>query len=312
VLIQSVGQMLAEIKYPMEGKRVVWVMNDRVYTSGAEFRNLEKHPWEASPYANVHKYNHGVLPGKAALGVNGCTDCHHPKSEFFFASNVRYPFDENAQPVIQPQYQLLGLSPLTVRIGVWREAYLKPVTYGMIVVLCLGIVAVAGNAALTWVFEPQPVPAAMRLLTPTIAILAGVAAVMLLWRPRLMEYMLPTRTWLDSNHFLLAVAVLVVGLAALLSELKGRVSGNPSRRSWLGSLVGGELLISLLLACVAGVLIFLEIPGLDLLTRYSYSIFDLAIALVVLGTIVSVLRKQTWTEPPSVPAESKASKNDPA
>ena len=43
------------------------------------------HPWEASPYANVHKYNHDVLPANAALGVNGCTDCHHPESDFALA-----------------------------------------------------------------------------------------------------------------------------------------------------------------------------------------------------------------------------------
>lgn len=289
-LIESVAQALADTNYPMEGKRVVWVMDDRVYTSGTEFRTSDMHSWEASPYANVHKYNHDVLPANAALGVNGCTDCHHPDSDFFFASNVKYLFDENAQPVTQPQYRLLGLSLPAVRIGAWREAYLKPVTYGMMVVLCLTIVAAAGGVALRWVLEPRPVPATIRLLPPAIAILAGVAAVMLLWRPQLMEYMLPTRFWLDSNHFLVAVAVLILGLIALLWELKSRVSGTPSRRSWLGSLAGSELLISLMLACVAGVLIFLKLPGLDPATRYAYSIFDLAVALVVLGTIISVLR----------------------
>ena len=289
-LVQSVSQALAETGYPMQGKRVVWVRNDRVYTSGTEFHTLDMHPWEASPFANVHKYSHDVLPANAALGVNGCTDCHHPDSDFFFASNVKYLFDENARPVTRPQYRLLGLSLPAVRLGAWREAYLKPITYGLMVVLGLGFVALAGGAALRWVFEPRPVPAAMRVLPLLVALLAGAAAVMLLWRPRLMEYMLPTRFWLDGNHFLLAVAVLVAGLVAFLSEVKGRVSGNPPRRSWLGSLAGGELLISLVLACVAGALIFLKLPGLDPVTRYSYTAFDLAVALVVLGTIVSVLR----------------------
>jgi hypothetical protein len=231
-----------------------------------------------------------VLPANAALGINGCTDCHHPDADFFFAGNVKYLFDENAQPLKQPQYQLFGLSLPAVKIGAWREAYLKPITYGMIVVLCLGIVALAGGAALRWVFEPRPVPAAMRLLPPAVAILAGVAAAMLLWQPRLTEYLLPTRFWLDGNHFFIAAAVLIVGLVALLSELKGRVSGDPSMRSWLGSLAGGALSISLLLALVTGVLICLKIPGLDQVTRYAYSIFDLAVALAVLGTIVCVLR----------------------
>jgi hypothetical protein len=217
-------------------------------------------------------------------------DCHHPDSDFFFASDVKYLFDENARPVTEPQYRLLGLSLPAARIGAWREAYLKPVTYGMIVFLCLGVVALAGGVALRWVFEPRPVPASMRRLPPVIAMLAGVAAMMLLWRPQLMEYMLPTRFWLDGNHFLIAVAILIGGLVAFLGELKIRVSGIPSRRSWFGSLAGGELLISLVLASVTGVLIFLKMPGLDQVTRYAYSIFDLAVTLVILGTIVVVLR----------------------
>ena len=289
-LIHSVSQMLAKINYPMDGKRAVWVMDDRVYTSGTEFRVQEMQPWEASPYANVHKYNHDVLPANAALGMNGCTDCHHPDSPFFFASTVKYVFDESAQPVTQPQYHLLGLSLPEVRISVWREAYLKPVTYGMIVVLCLAIVAVAGGMALRWAFHPRPVPVAIRLLPAVMAIFAGAGAVMMIWRPRLLEYMLPTRFWLDSNHFLLVVGVLVVGLAALLWELKSQIHSNGSKRSWLSSLTRVELLISLLVACAAGALVLLKIPEFDSVTRFSYTIFDLAIALIVLGAFLSVLR----------------------
>ena len=130
----------------------------------------------------------------------------------------------------------------------------------------------------------------LRLLPPIIALLAGVGAVLLLWRPQLMEYMLPTRFWLDSNHFLIAVVVLVIGLVALLWELKDRVSTVQPQRSWLGLLAASELLFSLVLACVTGLLIFLKIPGLDQVTRYAYSLFDLAIALVVLGAIATLLR----------------------
>jgi len=119
---------------------------------------------------------------------------------------------------------------------------------------------------------------------------AGIGLVMLLWRPRLMEHMLPTRFWLDSNHFLFAVGGAIVGLAVLLRELKGRMQGNGSNRSWLGLLTAAEMLISLVLACVAGVLIFLKIPVLEPLACYAYTIFDLAIALVVLGSLVSVWR----------------------
>ena len=100
--------MLKETNYPMDGKRVVWAMDDRGYRSGTEFYTIPKEDWEASPYANVHKYNHDVYPARAALGSNGCSDCHSESSDFFFAQVVKYPFDTNATPVTETQYKLLG------------------------------------------------------------------------------------------------------------------------------------------------------------------------------------------------------------
>ena len=105
-----------------------------------------------------------------------------------------------------------------------------------------------------------------------------------------MVYMCPTRSWLDSNHFFFVVGVLIVGLIALLWEVKQRMQDNGSKRSWLGSLTCVELLVSLALACVAGAFVFLKIPGLDSVTRFSYTVLDLAVALIVLGSLLSVLR----------------------
>jgi cytochrome bd-type quinol oxidase subunit 2 len=111
-----------------------------------------------------------------------------------------------------------------------------------------------------------------------------------------MEYMFPTRFWLDSNHFLLVVGVLAVGLVALLWEVKERLRDRGPKRSWLGRITRVELLISLPLACVAGALVFLKVPGFDWLTRFSYTAVDLAVALIVLGSLLSVLRHtcSTW------------------
>lgn len=125
-LIASVTQVLADAGYPMEGKRVVWVMNDRVHRSGAEYRLVEKHDWEASPFANVHKYSHDIYPASAALGVNGCRDCHHPVSSFFYASIMQYPFDTQAEPVLASQAEILGIGHSSSRIGIFREEILKP------------------------------------------------------------------------------------------------------------------------------------------------------------------------------------------
>jgi cytochrome b subunit of formate dehydrogenase len=107
-LIAAVTALLTEISYPMDGKRVVWAMDDRVYTSGAEYRTIPKEDWEASVYGNVHKYNHDVYPAKTALGSNGCDDCHTADSDFFFAQVLQYPFDDEAKPVTQSQFKIMG------------------------------------------------------------------------------------------------------------------------------------------------------------------------------------------------------------
>ena len=297
-LIESVTRMLVDTNYPMEGKHVVWVMDDRVYRSGTEYRVLEKHAWEASPYANVHKYSHDVLPANAALGINGCTDCHHPEADFFFAASLTHLFDENARPVTEPQYRTLGYSLPVVTMSVWREAYLKPVTYGMIVVLALGVAWLVADWALRWTFEPRRVPVVLRLLPAAAVVVAALGALVLAWEPRpvgccptMMEFMLTSRFEADANHFLIAVAILAAGVVALLWELKNHLPGDGSRRTWPGSLTGVLLAISLVAGCGTGALIFLKIPGLDAATRYSYTVFDLAVALALLGAILSVLRQ---------------------
>jgi len=297
-LIQSVDQMLAAINYPMEGKRVVWVMDDRVHSSGTESRTFDMHPWETSPYANVHTYNHDVLPANAALGTGGCTDCHHPEAEFFFACTLKHRFDENAQPVTEPQYQALGLSLPAVNVSVWREAYLKPVLYALIVVLALGMVWLVGDLALRWVFEPRRVPQLLRALPVIAVLIAAAGALALAWEqpaaaccPTTAEFMFPSRFVLDSNHFPMAVAVLVVGVVALLWEAKNHGPAGDSNRTWLGSLTAMGLTDALVVALVAGALIFLTFPGFEAVTRYAYTVFDVAVVFLLLGAIVSVLRQ---------------------
>ncbi len=131
-LIAAITNHLTEIGYPLKGKRVVWVMNNRVYLSGNEHRELPMEPWEASPYGNVHKYNHDIQPARAALGANGCTDCHRSNAPFFTASVLLRPFDENGDPVWMPNHELLGISSLSVRSGAFREAILKPAAVWMV------------------------------------------------------------------------------------------------------------------------------------------------------------------------------------
>ncbi|MHA1573415.1 MAG: hypothetical protein ACTSX8_05425 [Alphaproteobacteria bacterium] len=81
---------------------------DRVYESGTKFRTIPKHSWEASPYGNVHTYNHDVLPARSALGTKGCTDCHSSRSPIFLRPVLLRPFDAQAKPVFEPQYAFWG------------------------------------------------------------------------------------------------------------------------------------------------------------------------------------------------------------
>lgn len=289
-LIHSVAQMLDGIKYPMEKKRVVWVMDDRVYRSGTEYRIAETHPWETSPYANVHKYNHDIFPAKAAIGAGGCTDCHSPESEFFYAPALVHLFDETGKPVVEPQYRRLGLNWNMVTLTACCQAYVKPGLYSLMLFFPCALVALVGGSAVQWVFGKRRIPLAVHLIPLVIAVAAVVGVVLLLDQPELMEYMLPTRMWLDANHFLVAVGVMFVGLIALLWELRQWVSDHGQRRSVLGMLTALALLLGLAAAVAAGILVFLKIPALDTVTRASYTVFDAAITVVFVAAFVTVFR----------------------
>jgi hypothetical protein len=291
-LIASVTALLTESKYPMDGKHVVWVYNDRVYASGTEYRTVPKHEWEASPYGNVHKYAHDVYPAKSALGINGCTDCHHPSSDFFFASTTKYPFDAQGKPVTEPQCCLIGVSTFWATVGAWREAYVKPVLYGLLVALVCALVALAGELHLAWVFADHPIRPRLRVIPWAAALAIAVAAIALAQQPDLMGYMFPTRFTLDANHALLAGGVFVAGIVALLCEvgihrppMKGR-----QRRAGV-SRAAICLVVALGLAAASGLLMLLKVPGLDALTRASYTVFDVSLVLVLAVTVFAALRR---------------------
>ena len=303
-LIAAVTQRLKDAGYPLDGKRVVWACNDRIYESGTKYRTVEKHAWEASPYGNTHTYNHDVRPARSALGVNGCTDCHHPKADFFFAPVVRYPFDAEAKPVTEPQYRLLGLSSLWATAGAWREAYVKPALYGLLVVLVCALVALAGELYLARAFAGHPIRSHLRLIPWGAAIGTAVAALALTQQPDLMGYMLPTRFSLDANHALVAAFVFVAGIVALLSEVGIRhpTAGVPRER--LASSTAVWLLATLALAIVSGLLMLLKVHALDELTRAAYTVFDVSLVLILLGTVLVAVRRAIRPEEAPTPEGS--------
>jgi hypothetical protein len=262
-------------------------MDERIYTSGSDYRMIEKHPWEASPYGNVHKYNHDVYPAAAALGAKGCTDCHHPSSDFFFASVVKYPFDAQGQSVMEPQYSVLGLSGFWTTAGAWRETYLKPVVYILLIVLACALLVLSSRYLLEWGLGA----AAGRLwfLPWLVGVGAGAGVLLLAVRPGWMAFVFPTRFWLDSNHPAIGGLVFFAGAVALLGEIRAWRTRQRGFGRTLRSSVAVELVISRGLASAAGALMMLKIPGLDVVTRASYTVFDVALALVLVGTVIAIL-----------------------
>jgi len=289
-LIAGVTQRLKDVGYPMKGKRVVWVCNDRVYSSGTKFRTIPKHPWEASPYGNVHKYTHDVLPSRAALGRNGCTDCHSSRGPMFLRQVLKRPFDEQAKPVFEPQYAVLGLSELQVRLGILREQYLKPTLYGALVSLvCLltGWVAVR-VLVLAWPAAP-PRSASVFGWVVALATLCG-AAFLLFVRPELVPYMLPTRRALDGNHFALAVALLMAGAAGLVYGMRTAEPAQSFLAQIRAAKCGIAIVFSALLTCAAGFVMLVRQDWMGAVGYLAYSVFDLGLLFLVLSLICLLLR----------------------
>ena len=103
-----------------------------------------------------------------------------------------------------------------------------------------------------------------------------------------MEYVLPTRFWLDGNHVLVVVLVLGVGLATLAGELKVTISSS-TNDSPLRIPLSIGLASSPGLACLAGALMLFRIPGLSTITRVSYTLLDVTLAIVIGATILAFL-----------------------
>ena len=290
-LLAAVTRHLASLNYDLNGKRVVWVSTDRVYQSGTEYRVLDKAEWEASPYANVHKYNHDISPARSALGSGGCTDCHASDSKFFNRAVLLTAFSpEGDGPRWAPNYSVLGYSSVSVRLGAFREESLKPVLYALLALLA-GLLVILGL---------RGVAVRHRVLSPSAAVgwswlaLAGfvVGGVLVARFPELTEYMTARRFTLDAAHFWIGVGVLLVGsVLALQRPFNGRDAATPA-------VLGKALWALLVLTGVCGGLLLLKLVWLETLTRWAYTGFDLGLTLLALIAVITlVLRVGKPAEP---------------
>jgi len=281
-IIKSVEQCLQKTGCDLSGKRIVWVNNDRVYTDGSHFTMLPKEEYESSPYASVYKYSHDVVPARAALGVNGCSDCHSFNAQFFMAKIVKYPFGEDGKAITEPQYTRLGLTQLAVVAGAIREQVLKSIMYAGLGLLVIGVLVGVVAALLVKSFRLPKLKDAFRstflILYAGAILIAGFIAI----RPDLSSMIMPDRVWLDAHHFGLSMLVILLGIYALswtkatpLSSILKSVSVR---------LIGTCLSLSI----VTGVLMLLKV---DALSSITYNLFDFSIVSILI--IVLVIHTQS-------------------
>ncbi len=283
-LIAAVTQHLSSLNYDLKGKRVVWVSSDRVYHSGTEYRTLEKAEWEATPYANVHKYNHDISPARAALGSGGCTDCHATKSEFFHRAVLLTAFSpEDGGPRWTPNFAVLGYSPLSVRLGAFREATLKPWTYTL-VALVVGLVvllALRGVALRHSVVTPGTL-AKLSWLALAGLVLGGIVVAR---STELAEYMTVRRFTLDAAHFWIGVGILL--LAVVLALQHPTKTATQCTPPGLARILWGLIVFTGL----CGGLMLVKLSWFETLVRFAYTGFDVGLFLLILVAAVDLIRR---------------------
>jgi hypothetical protein len=281
-LLAATKEYLTKTGFPLEGRRLVWVSDDRAHYSSKESKPLPRLPHEATPYASVYKFSHDVAPARAALGSGGCTDCHASDSKFFDRAVLLTAFSpEDGKPRWTPNSTILGFSPLSMRLGAIREETLKPVLYALLALLAglLAILGLRGVAVRHQVLSPQAAVAWSWLALVGLV----VAGVLVARSPDLVEYMTARRFTLDAAHFWIGVGILLVGLVlALQRPAKGSAASTPAG-------LGKALWVLLLWTGVCGALVLLKVGWLATLTRWAYTGFDLGLTLLALVSAITLL-----------------------
>ncbi|MGQ9592595.1 MAG: multiheme c-type cytochrome, partial [Planctomycetota bacterium] len=278
-LLAATKAHLAKTKFPLEGKRLVWVSDDRAYASSKEQKALPRLGHEATPYASVYKFSHDVAPAQAALGSGGCTDCHARGSSFFERPVLATAFSpEDASPRWIPNYAILGYSPWEIRLGAFREETLKPILYGVLA-FAAGLIAILGLRELAVRRGVLP-PRAARAWSWLALVAYAAAGAFVASSPGLAEYMTARRFDVDASHFWIASAVFL-GALALALDRPARRRGAPGAAAVLP-----VIWALLVLTGISGGLVLLKLPALLGLTRWAYTGFDVGTTLLALGCVV--------------------------
>lgn len=263
--IQSVVAHLKFKGYDLTGKQVVWVNDDRMYLNGNDFKLLDKETYEASPYASVHKFSHDIAPARAALGRNGCTDCHSFSSSFFFASTLKYPFDENGNPVTEPQYKRMAISGFMAYTGAFRESIVKPLFYFSLAAFLIFLLI--HFLTVTLISKKIISDKQRNLIAWMVSFGILGAGFFGFFAGDLSSYMFPTRMILDGNHFLVSAAVLFSGIWFYLKYNFN--PKNPLRINLFSSII--------LITILSGILMLIKLEYIEFISHLAYTIFDLSL-----------------------------------
>src|SRR4030042_3279686 len=281
-LLTTVKNYLHNTGFPLDGKRLVWVSDSRVYYPSKGSREFPREEYEAPAYASVYKFSHDVAPAKAALGADGCTDCHRSGSPFFEGKVLKEIFTpQDGKPKWIQNYEILGIANPGIKLGTFREDLVKPFLY----VLTGLLIIIAVVSILQQMAVKNGVISYQKAKLFTWFILAAVIAFWLIaaLSSGLLEYMTLSRFSLDTNHFWIAVIIFLISVAIMLSQkVDGRTSGMQivmRKLAWLFMIVGA----------LSGILILLKIGGLSIVTRLAYTVFDLSLVLMALISIISLL-----------------------
>ena len=204
---------------------------------------------------------------------------------------------EDARPRWVPNQEILGVSSFWVRLGAFREAWLKPVVYGLGAAVLLLLGGLGLRRLLVTRFGVRPGSAA--LLSAATSGIGVLTVIGLATSPDLLSYVLVRPFTLDANHAWVSLLCMAVGAATALLPPAGAGRRRIALRVFTAAVWSG-----LAVALLSGVLMFARLQALVALTRLAYTGLELGLALALLAATASlVLRTVARATAPASPED---------
>jgi len=281
-LLSAVASHLKATGFPLERRRLVWVSDSKAFYSSSESRELAREEFEATAYASVYKYSHDIAPARAALGAGGCIECHSSRSAFLGGVVLGQAFATlDAQPRWIPNRALLGVPEYWLRLGAFREEWLKPLVYG----LGAGALLLLAGIGAGWLLQVRfgVGPKAANLAALFVSLLGLAALGLLALRPEWLGYVVLGRPTLDANHPSIAFLAFATAAGIQFRPVSARDRSHRVARilailAWAG--IAGAVL--------SGAVMFLKIEALPTITRIAYTGLEAGLATALAAGIVAL------------------------